>query len=114
MLVRSSADCTAYLLKNLYFFFFQAEDGIRDIGVTGVQTCALPIFLLETMTCWNCSGVERRESVLTVNSRWLDSRRDRERGVLGKRVGLGGRRIIKKKKTDHARDSGMESCKIRK
>src|SRR3712207_8258174 len=28
-----------------YFFFFQAEDGIRDIGVTGVQTCALPISL---------------------------------------------------------------------
>src|SRR3712207_3110989 len=26
--------------------FFQAEDGIRDIGVTGVQTCALPIFAL--------------------------------------------------------------------
>src|SRR3712207_6874770 len=26
-------------------FFFQAEDGIRDIGVTGVQTCALPIFV---------------------------------------------------------------------
>src|SRR5258707_5166071 len=27
-------------------FFFQAEDGIRDIGVTGVQTCALPISCL--------------------------------------------------------------------
>ena len=27
----------------LTVFFFQAEDGIRDIGVTGVQTCALPI-----------------------------------------------------------------------
>src|SRR2546421_5428067 len=27
-----------------YFFFFQAEDGIRDLIVTGVQTCALPIF----------------------------------------------------------------------
>src|SRR5688500_20180854 len=26
------------------FFFFQAEDGIRDYKVTGVQTCALPIF----------------------------------------------------------------------
>src|SRR3712207_7791261 len=26
-------------------FFFQAEDGIRDIGVTGVQTCALPIWI---------------------------------------------------------------------
>src|SRR3712207_9523123 len=30
----------------MFFFFFQAEDGIRDIGVTGVQTCALPIFWL--------------------------------------------------------------------
>src|SRR2546430_9512802 len=29
----------------LYFFFFQAEDGIRDLTVTGVQTCALPISL---------------------------------------------------------------------
>src|SRR5256885_7154904 len=28
------------------YFFFQAEDGIRDYKVTGVQTCALPIFLL--------------------------------------------------------------------
>src|SRR6266853_3272588 len=27
------------------FFFFQAEDGIRDLTVTGVQTCALPIFV---------------------------------------------------------------------
>src|SRR3712207_325307 len=30
----------------MFVFFFQAEDGIRDIGVTGVQTCALPIFYL--------------------------------------------------------------------
>src|SRR5215510_3399914 len=28
----------------IFFFFFQAEDGIRDGHVTGVQTCALPIF----------------------------------------------------------------------
>src|SRR2546429_4470552 len=27
----------------IFFFFFQAEDGIRDVAVTGVQTCALPI-----------------------------------------------------------------------
>src|SRR5437763_12271539 len=27
----------------VFFFFFQAEDGIRDTSVTGVQTCALPI-----------------------------------------------------------------------
>src|SRR5690606_40669850 len=31
------------LLAFLLFFFFQAEDGIRDFHVTGVQTCALPI-----------------------------------------------------------------------
>src|SRR5207249_5874998 len=28
----------------VFFFFFQAEDGIRDRNVTGVQTCALPIY----------------------------------------------------------------------
>src|ERR1017187_7566393 len=33
---------TAYALSN-FFLFFQAEDGIRDTSVTGVQTCALPI-----------------------------------------------------------------------
>src|SRR5436190_17481850 len=32
------------LLLFFFFFFFQAEDGIRDHCVTGVQTCALPIF----------------------------------------------------------------------
>src|SRR5437764_14318003 len=33
------------VVKFLFFFFFQAEDGIRDTSVTGVQTCALPISL---------------------------------------------------------------------
>src|SRR2546430_15574386 len=32
----------------IFFFFFQAEDGIRDLTVTGVQTCALPIFRIGT------------------------------------------------------------------
>src|SRR5256885_4496519 len=32
-------------MRCVFFFFFQAEDGIRDYKVTGVQTCALPIFL---------------------------------------------------------------------
>src|SRR2546426_7637342 len=32
-----------YYTSVLFFFFFQAEDGIRDYKVTGVQTCALPI-----------------------------------------------------------------------
>src|SRR5699024_11752669 len=33
-----------YINLLLLFFFFQAEDGIRDRNVTGVQTCALPIY----------------------------------------------------------------------
>src|SRR5207249_12276306 len=32
------------LIFCIFFFFFQAEDGIRDRNVTGVQTCALPIY----------------------------------------------------------------------
>src|SRR3712207_7488827 len=41
----------------VFFFFFQAEDGIRDIGVTGVQTCALPIWIFAG------AGVQRRHAV---------------------------------------------------
>src|SRR5256884_1532086 len=33
------------------FFFFQAEDGIRDVAVTGVQTCALPIGVFPCVDC---------------------------------------------------------------
>src|SRR2546427_7956656 len=36
--------CVVPLLLLFFFFFFQAEDGIRDLTVTGVQTCALPIW----------------------------------------------------------------------
>src|SRR5690606_41182190 len=39
-----------------YFFFFQAEDGIRDFHVTGVQTCALPISLLIALHPFASSG----------------------------------------------------------
>src|SRR5690606_40558288 len=38
----SSLQLSVYIIT---FFFFQAEDGIRDFHVTGVQTCALPIFI---------------------------------------------------------------------
>src|SRR5690606_41055115 len=42
------------LAWRLFFFFFQAEDGIRDFHVTGVQTCALPI------SWWSCQQRLRR------------------------------------------------------
>src|SRR6266566_8419042 len=40
------------MLDMFLFFFFQAEDGIRDYKVTGVQTCALPILMKEI--CAQC------------------------------------------------------------
>src|SRR5919107_1501101 len=43
MLLSSYISCAIAPGHGIFFFFFQAEDGIRDIGVTGVQTCALPI-----------------------------------------------------------------------
>src|SRR6266478_7574465 len=39
-----------------FFFFFQAEDGIRDLTVTGVQTCALPIS--ESISRWGSGSGE--------------------------------------------------------
>ena len=38
-------------------FFFQAEDGIRDYKVTGVQTCALPILLNSSLVSGGCGGL---------------------------------------------------------
>ena len=38
-----SSGCVVEGMRVVFFFFFQAEDGIRDHCVTGVQTCALPI-----------------------------------------------------------------------
>src|SRR3989442_9684436 len=40
---RTALDLGVHALSSGRFFFFQAEDGIRDADVTGVQTCALPI-----------------------------------------------------------------------
>src|SRR2546430_4475301 len=47
------------------FFFFQAEDGIRDLTVTGVQTCALPIF---RMSGWVSSSAPTRPERLVVST----------------------------------------------
>src|SRR3712207_4821741 len=46
--------------------FFQAEDGIRDIGVTGVQTCALPIFKIVHDALVEMLGAESVELALNV------------------------------------------------
>src|SRR3712207_9509004 len=101
----------------------QAEDGIRDIGVTGVQTCALPICATpprpyarprtRTGTSNGTSG--RIQELTNAGGRWgrspaayesataaapkpaVAARLDRKSGAEGKRVDLGGARNIKKK-----------------
>src|SRR5258707_4836362 len=70
--------------KCLIFFFFQAEDGIRDIGVTGVQTCALPIWQQQMLTV--AQGLVRRPGLLMLDepSAGLSSRLvDRVLNVIG-------------------------------
>src|SRR5205807_6413214 len=47
----------------IFFFFFQAEDGIRDYKVTGVQTCALPIYAFD-----RCGGEQCLERHLDVGA----------------------------------------------
>ena len=44
----------------MLIFFFQAEDGIRDSPVTGVQTCALPIYSTYTDTINSASEIKAR------------------------------------------------------
>src|SRR5437867_10107341 len=53
------------LYSRLFFFFFQAEDGIRDRTVTGVQTCALPIFAIVTL------GFGEVLRLFLLNEAWL-------------------------------------------
>src|SRR5215475_14818148 len=80
------------------FFFFQAEDGIRDFHVTGVQTCALPIY--DTVALDRDDGVARNAALAVEDGAGLDG--DRKSVVWGKSVDLGGRRILKKKKRNRS------------
>src|SRR5260221_9767596 len=51
-------------MHSVFFFFFQAEDGIRDHCVTGVQTCALPIFrLLSQARCAPRGHFDRENAI---------------------------------------------------
>src|SRR5689334_1336130 len=56
-----------FLMLYILFFFFQAEDGIRDGTVTGVQTCALPI----SVTSHQCAPPSERWGRPTVSGSWM-------------------------------------------
>src|SRR5690349_22320196 len=70
-----------YVAVLFFFFFFQAEDGIRDLYVTGVQTCALPISGLVVATT-------RPETMLGDVAVAVNPKDARYAKLLGKRVRL--------------------------
>src|SRR6266481_8503608 len=77
----------------VFFFFFQAEDGIRDGTVTGVQTCALPIL----------GGAEKRSPYqarpkAAISSRVSPSRSEEHTSELQSQFHLVCRLLLEKKK----------------
>src|SRR5256884_9150138 len=50
-------------------FFFQAEDGIRDVAVTGVQTCALPIYDAKKFVHWGATSQDAIDTALMLQMR---------------------------------------------
>src|SRR2546430_5984338 len=84
------------------FFFFQAEDGIRDLTVTGVQTCALPI--------WGASCT--RPGRLTTVSPWPPAGRasaDQRRRLMGRRS---PRRAARAGSTTAGQSCDARSCQL--
>src|SRR5262249_59897682 len=111
----------------VFFFFFQAEDGIRDWSVTGVQTCALPIFqgfhdAPFAAQMFGGAGREyrwkygtKRETFAKISSKArkhaANNPRSEERRV-GKGGEVGGRRMNKKKRRRESREqeNGARQC----
>src|SRR5208337_5329624 len=85
-----------------FCFFFQAEDGIRDTSVTGVQTCALPIFAIEGDV--RLGGKDWDDRIVGHVS-------EIGRASCRESVDLGGRRIIKKKKKEKQQTSDTQTTK---
>src|SRR5258707_6012732 len=67
--------------------FFQAEDGIRDIGVTGVQTCALPILGTSTLT-WTINPLLIGSFVTNLSGTGADALKDAAGNALSNGVGF--------------------------
>src|ERR1035437_10929380 len=74
-----------------FVFSFQAEDGIRDIGVTGVQTCALPIWSM---------GTDTGANLLSPGDDPHDNRSEEHTSELQSRQYLVCRLLLEKKQTE--------------
>src|SRR5207244_5468734 len=90
-----------------YFFFFQAEDGIRDDLVTGVQTCALPIYQRGS----NSPTRSRRANVPSMPS--MKSAMPRQRNITSQRCATAARRARSASAAPLAVKIGRASCRER-
>src|SRR5690606_40326745 len=99
-----------------FFFFFQAEDGIRDFHVTGVQTCALPIYSarraralwISSRTYWSCSTARACSNAARASSPPM---RPRAQAAAPRTRGFGRseeRRVGKEWRAREAGDRGRE------
>src|SRR3712207_8032865 len=68
-------------IVHMFFFFFQAEDGIRDIGVTGVQTCALPISVVNEIEKRHEAGQPVLVGTISVEVSELLGERLKKKGI---------------------------------
>src|SRR5256885_8124234 len=91
-----------------HFFFFQAEDGIRDYKVTGVQTCALPISRHSRLQ--RLKGIEHAIAAAKKNRGFADRKSTRLNSshlVISYAVFC-----LKKKKKDHIRATHRTKCRL--
>src|SRR5947209_14746882 len=93
--------CAHCEVRHKILFYSQAEDGIRDIGVTGVQTCALPISPLRRGA--QRGGVQRPRSKLQKKPRSKLPRLRSEERRVGKECRSRGSPSGYKKKRDRLR-----------
>src|SRR6266852_715691 len=95
------------------FFFFQAEDGIRDATVTGVQTCALPISSCRADSCTHKLLNQAASDVADGDVTFLDALRVVRRNIQEK-ANLAGERAAsfacKRHKKRAARTPGLHSA----
>src|SRR3989449_4661776 len=93
--------CSCLWYYVCFFFFFQAEDGIRDVAVTGVQTCALPISdgrRLERSTTLVFTEPHRVTALNPGVYRVVEERSEEHTSELQSRLHLVCRLLLEKKK----------------
>src|SRR2546422_2920688 len=114
------------MLSSLFFFFFQAEDGIRDVAVTGVQTCALPICFLQCQISRSAVQRDRQcrhpvtcSSAGSFSCHWkppswirTKCRRDRKSTRLNSSHGYISYAVFCLKKKNHITHAKNETCRL--